>query len=63
MTRMKGQNGIFCQPTIASICDREPQQISTRATGRRPLLLSFKSRRHDRAQCGTTQLGSAYCAS
>jgi len=25
MTRMKGQNKIFCQLTIASIFDREPQ--------------------------------------
>jgi len=36
ITRMKGQKEIFCQPTVASIFDREPQ-IATRATGRRPL--------------------------
>jgi len=44
ITRMKGQNEIFCQPTIACIFGHEPQQIATRATGRRPLLYSILSK-------------------
>jgi len=38
ITGMKGQNEIFCQPTVATICGCEAQQISTLATGRRPRL-------------------------
>jgi len=35
---MMGLNEIFCQPTIASICDRDAQQISTGVTGQLGLL-------------------------
>jgi len=38
---MRGQNATFCQPTIASIFDCEPQSIATRATVQQQLLFKW----------------------